>query len=85
MSLAADYAPENGSTLSNSLVWGVGATGGNAVGPLMINALVLGSYERLGLSFEYMAALAVASAVGAYLIPRPAAGKVAAEPRPPQG
>jgi MFS family permease len=85
MSLAADYAPENGSTLSNSLVWGVGATGGNAVGPLIINALILDSYGRLGLSFEYMAALAVASAVGAYLIPRPAAGKVEAPPRPPQG
>ncbi|MDG6937751.1 MAG: MFS transporter [Nitrososphaerota archaeon] len=75
MSLAADYAPETASTLSNSLVWGLGATGGNAVGPLLIYALIFNNYNRLGLSFEYMALLAVASAAGAFLIPKPAADK----------
>lgn len=77
MSLAADYAPDAASTLSNSLVWGLGATGGNAVGPLLIYALLFNNYGRLGLSFEYMAALAVASAAGAFLIPKPAAGRTA--------
>ena len=71
LSLAADYAAVNASALGNSLVWGLGATGGNAVGPLVVYALVLGYYSNLGTSFDIMAAIAVVSAVGALLIPRP--------------
>ena len=71
LSLAADYAAVNASALGNSLVWGLGATGGNAVGPLVVYALVLGNYSNLGTSFDIMAAIAVVSAVGALLIPRP--------------
>ena len=85
MSLAAAYGKENGSTLSNSLVWGLGATGGNAMGPLLINLILLDSYGRLGLAFEWMAALAVASAVGTYLIPKPAVRKAASESQRPPG
>jgi MFS transporter, FSR family, fosmidomycin resistance protein len=73
MSLAADYSSQSGSAFGNSLVWGLGATGGNALGPLLIYAISLDDYARLGYSFEVMAALAVASAVGAMLIPKPKA------------
>ena len=71
LSLAADYAPAGASSLGNSLVWGLGTTGGNALGPLLVYALVLNDYGRLGASFEYMAALALVSAAGAILIPKP--------------
>ena len=74
MSLASDYSAQSSSALGNSLVWGLGATGGNSVGPLLVYALALNDYGRLGSSFEAMAALAVVSAVGALLIPKPAAG-----------
>ena len=71
LSLAADYAAADASALGNSLVWGLGATGGNSIGPLLVFALALNDYGRLGSTYEIMAALAVASAVGAMLIPRP--------------
>ena len=71
LSLASDYAVQNASTLSNSLVWGFGATGGNSVGPLLVYALALNDYTRLGTSFEAMALLTGISAVGALLMPRP--------------
>jgi len=70
MCLAADYAAENASALGNSLFWGLGATGGNSVGPLLVYSMALDDYNRLGASFEIMAALAVASAVGVLLIPK---------------
>ena len=72
MSLAADYAAADASALGNSLVWGLGATGGNSIGPLLVYALALADYTRLGFAFEAMAALAVISAIGAFLIPKPA-------------
>ncbi|MDG6975825.1 MAG: MFS transporter [Nitrososphaerota archaeon] len=71
LSLAADYAPAGASSLGNSLVWGLGTTGGNALGPLIVYALVLNDYGKLGVTFEYMAILALVSAVGAVLIPKP--------------
>ncbi len=71
ISLAADYAAKDASALGNSLVWGLGATGGNSVGPLLVYALVFDDYSRLGGAFEVMAVLAVVSAIGALLIPKP--------------
>jgi MFS family permease len=71
LSLAADYAPVGASNLGNSLVWGLGTTGGNALGPLIVYAFVLNDYSRLGASFEYMAILALVSAIAAVLIPKP--------------
>jgi MFS transporter, FSR family, fosmidomycin resistance protein len=73
LSLAADYAAVDASALGNSLVWGLGASGGNSVGPLLVYALALNDYSKLGASFEIMAALAVVSAIGALLIPKPPA------------
>ena len=74
MSLASDYAAQSGSAFGNSLVWGFGSTGGNAMGPLIVYALTLNDYGRPGASFAVLAALAVVSAVGALLIPKPSVG-----------
>ncbi len=73
MSLAADYSSRGESAFGNSLVWGLGSTGGNALGPVLIYALILNDYGRLGYSFEVMAVLAAVSGVAALFIPRPAA------------
>ncbi|MDE1858701.1 MAG: MFS transporter, partial [Thaumarchaeota archaeon] len=70
MSLASDYTPQ-ASALGNSIVWGVGATGGNSVGPILVYATALNEYSHLGFAFEMMAGLAVASALGAVLLPKP--------------
>ena len=72
MTLAADYSALGGSAIGNSLVWGVGSSGGTALGPLLVYALALNDYSRLGFSFEVMAVVALASGMAAMLIPKPA-------------
>ena len=73
MSLAADYSAQNASTFGNSLVWGLGSSGGNALAPLLVYAFALNDYSRLGFSFEAMAVLAAISGACALFIPKPAA------------
>jgi MFS transporter, FSR family, fosmidomycin resistance protein len=75
ISLAADYSAQQASTLGNSLVWGLGATGGNSVGPLLVYAIALNNYSGLGSTFEVMAALAAVSGAAALLIPKPSVRK----------
>lgn len=72
MALASDYSKQ-ASALGNSIVWGLGATGGNSVGPILVYALALNEYSNLGFAFEIMAGLAVVSALGSVLLPRPIA------------
>lgn len=73
MSLAADYSSRNASTLGNSLVWGLGSTGGTALSPLLIYTFALNDYNQLGFAFEAMAVLAAISGAAALLIPKPTA------------
>ena len=70
LSLASNYAPEGSRALGNSLIWGLGVTAGNSLGPIIVYAMVQGDYSRLGGSFEVMAAMAIASGVAALLIPK---------------
>ena len=70
MALASDYSAQNASALGNSLVWGLGSSGGTALGPILVYALALNDYSRLGTSFEMMAAVAAVSGVAALLIPK---------------
>ena len=73
MTLAAEYSSQSGSALGNSIVWGLGGTGGNALGPLLIYALSFNEYSRLGFAFEVMAVIAAVSGLAALLIPKPTA------------
>ena len=70
MSLVADYAPKGSSSTANAFVWGLGSTGGQALGPLVIGLLALSSYRHLAGSFEALALVAVAGLVGLLLLPR---------------
>ena len=70
MSLVADYAPQGSSSTANAFVWGLGSTGGQALGPLVIGLLALSSYRHLAGSFEALALVAVAGLLGLLLLPR---------------
>ena len=71
MALASDYSAENASALGNSLVWGLGSSGGTALGPILVFALAFNDYGRLGVSFEEMAVVAIVAGVATMLIPKP--------------
>ncbi|MCW3994853.1 MAG: MFS transporter [Candidatus Bathyarchaeota archaeon] len=68
--LSRDYAPEGGSSLANALVWGLGVTGGGAVGPIVTGLIVANDYANLALAFEVMAIIAMISALATILIPK---------------
>ncbi len=70
LSLAADYVPRDAASSGNALVWGLGASGGSLVGPLVAGALIASDYGLLGTAFVVLAAVALVSAVGTLLLPR---------------
>ena len=72
MALASDYSAESASALGNSLVWGLGSSGGTALGPILVFALAFNDYSKLGMSFEEMAIVALVAGVAALFIPKPA-------------
>jgi len=72
LSLAADYVPRDAASMGNALVWGLGASGGSLVGPLLAGVIIASDYALLGLAFEILAAVALVSAVMTVLLPRPA-------------
>jgi len=76
LSLASDYGPRNASSFGNSLIWGLGTTAGDSVGPLAVYAIALSQYSRLGIAFETMAGLAAVSAVASLLMPKSGAKRL---------
>jgi MFS family permease len=78
LSLAADYVPREAASSGNALVWGLGASGGSLFGPLVAGAIIVADYALLGLAFEVLAVVALVSAVGTALLPRPVKGSFAA-------
>jgi MFS family permease len=68
LSLAGDLVPRSSTGLATSLVWGLGNTGGGALGPLAMGLLL----SSMGLGGMYvMASIALASAALTALVPRP--------------
>lgn len=70
LSMVPDYVPRGSASSGNALVWGLGVTGGNVVGPLLAGAFILSDYSNLGSIFELMAGISVFAAVGSVLLPR---------------
>ncbi|MHB8264042.1 MAG: MFS transporter [Acidimicrobiales bacterium] len=68
LSLISDYVPRGSSTTGNALVWGLGSTGGQALGPLVVGLLTFGSYSHLGVAFIIMAGLAAATVLATPLM-----------------
>ena len=70
-SLATDYVPREAFSIGNGLVWGLGVTGGQAIGPGIITAIMVSNYDRLGFAFEVMVLIFLASVLFTALIPKP--------------
>lgn len=64
LSLVSDYVPKESSSTGNALVWGLGSTAGQAVGPLVVGLLIAGSYAHLDMAFAIMAGIVAATALG---------------------
>jgi MFS transporter, FSR family, fosmidomycin resistance protein len=69
LSLASDYIPKGSEVMGNAVIWGLGQTGGNAAGALIIGAIVLNDYSRLDVAFQAMVAVAIVTAFFVMLIP----------------
>lgn len=68
LSLASNLVPRSSTGMATSLVWGLGNTGGGALGPLVMGLLM----TYMGLSGVYiMAVVALASAALTALVPKP--------------
>jgi MFS family permease len=70
LSLATDYSPPQYSTFGNSLVWGLGITGGGTIGPIIPTLISRGNYARLPYAFEILAIVNLAVTAGLLLLPR---------------
>lgn len=72
MSMISDYVPRGSTTVSNALVWNLGGTAGQAIGPLVIGVMIAGRYSRLPSAFEAMLILGLLSVLIVFALPRPA-------------
>ncbi len=72
ISLVADYVPKGSYATGNALVWGVGSTGGQALGPLIASLLMGGSRANLGTAFAILGTIAAATVVATPLLKRTA-------------
>jgi len=76
MSMISDYVPRDSSTTtSNALVWNVGGSGGQALGPLVVGVSIVGSYHNLPSVFIVLLIVALISSVLTFILPRPAVSK----------
>ncbi|MGC8645047.1 MAG: MFS transporter [Thermoplasmata archaeon] len=76
MSMISDYVPRDSSTTtSNALVWNLGGSGGQALGPLVVGLSIAGSYANLPLVFEILLVVALASSVLTFVLPKPSVSK----------
>ncbi|MHB1592985.1 MAG: MFS transporter [Streptosporangiaceae bacterium] len=72
MSLVADYVPKSSSTTGNALVWGIGSTGGQALGPLAASLLMAGSEANLGVAFAILGGVSAVTVLATPLLRRTA-------------
>lgn len=78
MSLVSDYAPRGGSSLTNSIVWGFGNSGGMILGPIIAGAIILNDYSRIPAAFNILIVLSVVVAFATLALPK--TGKKAGMP-----
>ena len=69
LALTSDLVPRRSTGLANSLVWGLGTTGGGAIGPLVMGLLL--AYMPLTTSVYVLSILGIISAALTAALPRP--------------
>ncbi|MEM0138216.1 MAG: MFS transporter [Thermoplasmatales archaeon] len=73
MSMISDYVPRQSlTTTSNALVWNVGGSGGQALGPLIVGVAIIGNYSNLPIVFEILLVLALLASILTFILPKPA-------------
>lgn len=72
LSLVADYVPKRSSTTGNAVVWGVGSTGGQALGPVVVSLITGGVDAHLGVAFAILGGVVAATVLATPLLGRPA-------------
>lgn len=70
LSLASAYAPEASSS-ANAIVWGLGAYGGNVIGPGLVGLIVGDNYALFSPAFLLMAVMGLAGAAVSPFMARP--------------
>ncbi|MBI2649066.1 MAG: MFS transporter [Thaumarchaeota archaeon] len=71
LALASEYVPDTSASLANSLVWGLGITGGSVIGPLVVGVIVGNNLPDLNIAFELMAVTGMIGALATPLMPKP--------------
>jgi len=69
LSLTSDLVPRNSTGLANAMVWGLGVTGGGALGPLIVG--ILSDHMGLLQALLIVSVFGLISALMTPLIPRP--------------
>lgn len=69
LSIVGDFVPRNSASFANSLVWGLGVTGGGIIGPVIVG--ILAQTYNLILATELVSVIGLISALLIPFIPRP--------------
>jgi len=69
LSIVGDFVPRNSASFANSLVWGLGVTGGGVIGPVIVG--ILAQMYNLILATELVSVVGLISALLIPFIPRP--------------
>lgn len=69
LSLVGDYVPRNSSGFANSLVWGLGVTGGGAIGPIIVG--VISQFTNLIFASELVSIMAFIAVILTVVLPKP--------------
>lgn len=72
MSLVSDYAPRGTSSLTNSIVWGLGNSGGTILGPVLAGAIILNNYANIPVAFNVLIILSIIVAFASLALPKTA-------------
>ncbi|AHC51540.1 MFS transporter [Sulfolobus acidocaldarius SUSAZ] len=69
LSLVGDFVPRNSTSFANSIVWGLGVTGGGVIGPILMGSL--SQVSNLIFASEILSIVGVISALVVPFIPKP--------------
>jgi MFS family permease len=58
------------SSTGNALVWGLGITGGNVIGPIIVGLIIADDYSHLNFAFEVMALIGLVGALITLFVPK---------------